>query len=369
MRPSSLPRLIAEPTAAGPFDRSPLMFYYEVTQACDLVCQHCRASAQECADPDELSPAESLALVDEVARFPAPPTIVLTGGDPLKRADLFALIARARERGLRVAVTPSATPLADRPALERLKDAGVMALGISLDGASAASHDAFRGWEGSYARTFEMLSAARELGLPVQVNTSLTTRNFSELEQMAEQLDRFEVVMWSVFFLVPVGRGVDQPRLSANEYESAFERLYRESARRNYAIKTTEAPHYRRFVLQHGGDPQSRPAASGRRVPLGVRDGKGIMFVGCRGEIFPAGFLPLECGRFPHDSPVEVYQSHPTFVALRDASQLKGRCGACEYREVCGGSRARAFAVYGDPLEEEPDCAYVPSGDEPLVMP
>ena len=359
------------PTAcsSGFFDTSPLMFYYEVTQACDLVCKHCRASAQEEAAPDELSPEQSLALIDEVARFPTPPTIVLTGGDPLKRADLVSLITHARGLGLRVAVTPSATPLADRAALERLKDAGVMALGISLDGATAATHDAFRGWEGSYARTQCMLRDARELGLPVQVNTSITMRNVDEIGAMAVQLEAMGIAMWSVFFLVPVGRGVEETRVSAERCEEVFAQLWEESARRSYAIKTTEAPHYRRFVLERGGDPNAGRPGSGRRAPLGIRDGKGVMFVSHRGEIYPAGFLPLECGRFPVDSPVEVYQKHPTFVSLRDANQLKGRCGACAYREVCGGSRARAYAVSGDPLGEEPDCVYVPVGvEEPIEV-
>lgn len=353
----------------GVFDKSPLMFYYEVTQACDLVCQHCRASAQEQPDEQELSPAQSLALIDEVARFPTPPTMVLTGGDPLKRRDLIPLIGHARQRGLRVAVTPSATPLADRAALARLKEAGVMALGISLDGACAETHDAFRGWEGSYQRTLEMLRNARELDIPVQVNTSITTRNVDEVGPMAKQLDGLGIAMWSVFFLVPVGRGVELQRISPQRYEEVFEQLWDETQRRSFAIKTTEAPHYRRFVLQRGGDPHAGRSSSGRRVPLGVRDGKGIMFVSHRGEIYPAGFLPLECGRFPQDSPVEVYQKHPTFVSLRDAEQLKGRCGACQYREICGGSRARAYAVYGDPLEEEPDCVYTPVGlEEPIAV-
>lgn len=344
----------------GFFDKSPLMFYYEVTQACDLVCKHCRASAQEQAAPEELTPEQSLALIDEVARFPTPPTIVLTGGDPLKRRDLVDLIRHARQRGLRVAVTPSATPLATREALERLKEAGVTALGVSLDGASAATHDAFRGWEGSYDRTLRMLDDARDLALPVQVNTSITARNADEIGPMAEQLDQMGIAMWSVFFLVPVGRGVEEQRISPERYEEVFEQLYQESRRRSFAVKSTEAPHYRRFLLQHGVDPQGGRSHSGRPVPLGVRDGRGIMFVGHTGEIFPAGFLPIECGRFPDASPVEVYQSHPTFVALRDSDALKGRCGVCEYREVCGGSRARAYAVHGDMLEEEPDCVYVP---------
>jgi radical SAM protein len=352
----------------GDLHQSPLMFYYEVTRACDLVCQHCRASAQADAAAGELSPDQSKSLIDEAARFPQPPTIVFTGGDPLKRSDLFELIEHARQRDLRVAVTPSATPLADFRALQRLKIAGAMCLGISLDGADAETHDAFRGWQGSYARTLEMLRNARELHLPVQVNTTLTLRNFGQIEQLAELLEVYEIAMWSVFFLVPVGRGVAERRLSADECEQAFERLWDQTERRRFAIKTTEAPHYRRFVLQRGGDPLARRhAAFGRGAPLGIGDGKGVMFVGHCGEIYPAGFLPWECGRFPADSPVDVYQRHPLFLQLRDPEQLQGKCGACAYRGVCGGSRARAYAVTGDPLAEEPDCAYVPVGEEPLL--
>ena len=167
--------------------------------------------------------------------------------------------------------------------------------------------------------------------------------------------------MWSVFFLVPVGRGVEEQRISPEEYEVVFERLWHHARRQPYAVKTTEAPHYRRFVLQHGGDPLAGPDQSApRRAPLGVGDGKGIMFVSHTGEIFPAGFLPLCCGRFPADSVVDVYQNHPTFLALRDPDRLKGRCGVCEYRHVCGGSRARAYAVTGDFMETDPDCNYVP---------
>jgi radical SAM protein with 4Fe4S-binding SPASM domain len=168
--------------------------------------------------------------------------------------------------------------------------------------------------------------------------------------------------MWAVFFLVPVGRGAQEEPLGAEECEQVFARLYHHSQTKPFAVKTTEAPHYRRYVLQRGGDPLARPAA-GHRAPLGVIDGRGIMFVSHTGEIYPAGFLPLCCGRFPHDSVVEVYQRHPTFLALRQVDQFKGKCGACEYRQVCGGSRARAYAVTGDPLESDPSCVYVPGGE------
>lgn len=310
--------------------------------------------------------------------------MVMTGGDPLKRADLFELIRHAVAAGLQVALTPSATPLATREAFQRAKDAGIQALGISLDGPDAATHDAFRGWEGSFQRTLRMLDDARQLGLPVQVNTTITRRNFLQLDAIAELLAARGIAMWSVFFLVPVGRGVEEERIRPEEYEIAFEKLYHHARHQPYAVKTTEAPHYRRWVLQHGGDPLEGPqpqahpgsgssgAGPGKRLhraPLGVGDGKGVMFVSHTGEIYPAGFLPLVCGRFPADNVVEVYQNHPTFRMLRNPDQFKGICGVCEYRQVCGGSRARAYAVTGDPLAAEPDCVYVPGSGTPGFSP
>jgi radical SAM protein len=349
------------------FGRSPLMFYYEVTLACDLVCKHCRASARELPDPGELSTDQAKALIEQVATFPFRPTMVMTGGDPLKRKDLFELISHAVGQGIQVALTPSATPLATRQAFQRARDAGVRSLGISLDGADAQTHDAFRGWEGSFARTLEMLQNARELNFAVQINTAITRRNVHQVDAIAELLSGQAIAMWSVFFLVPVGRGVEEECISALEYEQVFERLWYNAQHRPYAVKTTEAPHYRRFVLQHGGDPLAGPQVtkpcarqSGHRAPLGVGDGKGVMFVSHTGEIYPAGFLPLCCGRFPKDSVVDVYQNHPTFQALRVPDRFSGRCGACEYRYICGGSRARAYAVTGDFLAAEPDCIYVP---------
>ena len=369
MRPA-----IASYTAAD-FDVQPLMLYYEVTQACDLVCKHCRASAQEQSHPDELDSELSKALIEQAGEFPRPPILVMTGGDPLKRADLFDLIQYARSVGLQVALTPSATPLATIDALSRAKDAGVTRLGISLDGADAETHDAFRGWQGSFDRTLEMLENARQLELPVQINTTITRRNFHQIDDIAELLSTQEIAMWSVFFLIPVGRGVEEQRISPDEYEIAFEKLWQQSQQRPFGIKTTEAPHYRRFVLRRNGDPLAEPsnsphAARGRthRAPLGVRDGRGVMFVSHTGEIYPAGFLPLKCGQFPHDSIVETYRKHPTFVALRDADQLKGKCGTCDYNDICGGSRSRAFAVTGDPLEAEPDCVFDSGHADELVM-
>ncbi len=385
-----------EPYEVSDFGRNPLMFYYEVTRACDLVCKHCRASAQENADPNELSPETALALIEDVARFPRKPTICFTGGDPLKRADLFDLIRRATELGISSALTPSATPLATFDAFKRAKEAGTSAIGISLDGPNPAVHDSFRGFEGSFDKALEMMRYARELQLPVQVNTSITRRNAHLIDEIAELLATQGVMMWSVFFLVPVGRGVEEIRISPKEYRDVFEKLYAHSQTKPFSVKTTEAPHYRRYVLERGGDPLAAPknrpsfpnsgfAASmqikpqnvelptvdpnspgaeevgrGRRsrAPLGVTDGRGIMFVGHDGEITPAGFLPITCGRFPNDSVVDVYQNHPLFKALQNPDNYKGICGKCGYRNVCGGSRARAYAVGGDPLGPEPDCDF-----------
>ena len=349
---------------AADFGVNPLMFYYEITQACDLVCKHCRASAQENPAEDELLTPQSLVLLEQVATFPRKPVVVFTGGDPLKRADLFTLIEHAVSLGLQTALTPSATPLATKAALERAKKAGIGAFGISLDGPDAATHDAFRGFEGSFEKTLEMLESARSLGVPVQVNTSITKRNYRKIDAIAELLSTQGIMMWSLFFLVPVGRGVEEERITPTEYLQVFEQLWKHSQVQPYSIKTTEAPHYRRFVLEKGGDPLAAPQSSDahrtmrHRAPLGITDGRGIMFTSHNGEIFPAGFLPIVCGRFPNDSVVEVYQKHPVFQSLQDPDQYKGICGKCNSRQICGGSRARAYAVTGDPLEAEPDCLF-----------
>lgn len=379
-----------QPYTPEDFPKNPLMFYYETTRACDLVCKHCRASAQEHAAPDELSTEQALALIDDVARFPRKPTICFTGGDPLKRADLFTLIQRATDLGIGSALTPSSTPLATFDAFKRAKEAGVSAIGLSIDGPNPEVHDAFRGFSGSFQKAMEMLQYARDLELPVQVNTSVTRRNAHLIDDIAEMLADKGIMMWSVFFLVPIGRGVEEIRITPKEYREVFAKLYRHSQTKPYSVRTTEAPHYRRYVLEQGGNPTAAPknrpsfpnsafAAAMKteshaecasspssphrhgghgRAPLGVTDGRGIMFVGHNGEIFPAGFLPVVCGKFPQDSVVDVYQNHPVFKALQNPDNYKGVCGQCKYRFYCGGSRSRAYALTGDYLAAEPDCDF-----------
>lgn len=346
------------------FDRSPMLVFYEVTQACELACRHCRASAQRCAHPFELKPAESRKLIDQLATFDRPPLLVLTGGDPVLREDLFDLIRHARAQGLDVALTPSATPRVTPEVVAKIKEAGVSRLAVSLDGADAATHEAIRQVPGTYARTMEILAAARAVDLPLQVNTTITTTNFAQVDAMAEFLATQGIVLWSVFLLVPVGRGALEGRIRPQQYEDLFARLWHHAQTKPFAVKTTEAHHYRRYVLQLRGNPMRRGPAeilNRQRAPLGINDGKGVMFVGHTGEIYPSGFLPIRCGRFPEQSVVDVYRNAPLFRQLRDPDALQGKCGSCEFKRVCGGSRARAYAVYDDPMAEEPDCAYLPA--------
>jgi radical SAM protein len=343
------------------YDRSPHVAFYEVTRACDLVCVHCRACAQPRCDPRELTARQSLALVSQLAEFPEPPMLVFTGGDPFKRSDLLELVEHAVARGLETSVTPSATPLVTRDALARLRERGVRRIAVSIDGAYASAHDAVRGVPGSFDRTLEIAADARACGLELQVNTTLTPANVDHIERFGKLLAGLDIVLWSVFFLVPVGRAVDLPRLDAEQCEAAFARLLRVANTRPFGVKTTAAPHYRRFIAQWAKR-EKTPTADGKQSfrPLGTNDGKGILFVSHIGEIYPSGFMPVRCGQFPQQNVVSVYQRSMLFRQLRDSSKLQGKCGRCSFRNLCGGSRARAFALTGNPLAEEPDCAYFP---------
>ncbi|MBB6428343.1 TIGR04053 family radical SAM/SPASM domain-containing protein [Algisphaera agarilytica] len=348
---------------------SPLLVFYEVTRACDLACRHCRARAMPHAHPHELSTAGSLSLLEDLANFPKPPMLVLTGGDPFARADLFTLIEYAVSLGLHTSLAPSATPRVSGPLLREAQRCGVQRLSISIDSADADWHDRFRGEAGTFNDGLRILRDCQAMGLSTQVNTTVMPGNLDQLTAIADLVESVGAAMWSVFFLVPTGRAYREDRLSGNQTDEVFDLLWRLAKTRPFAIKTTEAPFYRRFVKQRMGDPMRpqpgkadgpRPPA---RSPLGINDGKGICFISHRGEVQPSGFLPLVAGRFPEQSVVDVYQHHPTFVALRDPEQLKGKCGRCGYKSICGGSRARAYAVSRDYLGEEPDCPYQPDLD------
>lgn len=340
------------------FDHSPMLVFYELTRACDLVCLHCRACAQKRRDPNELDTTQSKRLIDQLGEFPDPPMLILTGGDPLKRHDIYELIEYAVDSGIDVSITPSATPLVNRDSIRRLRDAGISRMATSVDGADAATHDANRGVAGSFDHSMNVLRIARELGVQTQINTTLTPANVDQIETMGERFGELDIALWSVFFLIPVGRATEMERLNADECEDAFARLHAQAQLQPFMVKTTEAPHYRRYVIQN--TIEQTDAAPRGFIPAGVNDGKGVMFVSHTGEIFPTGFLPIHCGDFPQQNIVDVYQKSPTFRMLRDSDQLEGKCGVCEFRNVCGGSRARAFGVTGNPMAEEPDCNYIP---------
>lgn len=353
------------------FDERPFIVIWETTQACDLACVHCRACAQPVRSALELSTVEAKRLIDEVAELAAP-VFVLTGGDPLKRPDIFELVQYASDHGVRISLTPSATPLLTREAMVRLKKSGLARLAISLDGPTAEIHDKFRRVAGSYDWTLNAVRWAREIGLPVQINTTITRHNLQYLDSMIALLETLDIVLWSVFFLVPTGRGSSIDLISAEEFEQVFEKLYETSLRVEFDIKSTEAQHYRRFLLQRRTEEKrkgnrnippmvgtSTPDGIGR-APRGINDGKGFVFVSHLGEVFPSGFLPISAGNVRKQSLTEIYRHSPLFVGLRETANLKGKCGVCEFREVCGGSRARSYALTGDMFAEEPCCIWQP---------
>jgi radical SAM protein len=350
------------------FNERPFIAIWELTQACDLACVHCRASAQPERNPMELSTDEGKGLIDQIAALQVP-VFVLTGGDPIKRPDLFELIGHARLRGVRVSLTPSATPLLTREVLVRLKEAGLARLAVSLDGAKAETHDMFRGMTGSYARTLNAIQWANEIGLPVQVNTTFSRRNIDQIDAIVELMESLRITLWSVFFLVPTGRGRLNDLLSADEFEQIFAKIHHLSMTASFDIKTTEAQHYRRFLIQQktsaiAGSPErvlhEKIVDSIGRAPRGLNDGKGFLFISHTGDVYPSGFLPVSGGNVRKEALASIYRESPLFRKLRDTSNLEGKCGACEFKNICGGSRARAYALTGNPHGEEPCCSYIP---------
>jgi radical SAM protein len=355
--------------AGGPiFDRAPRRVYWEVTRACDLACRHCRAEAAPEPDPGELGPEEGRRLLDDLMRFGPPlPHLVLTGGDPLKRADLFPLIEAARARGFAVSVAPSGTPLFTAGAVRRLVAAGVEAISLSLDGFTAAQHDRLRGVPGCFERT---LMAARECaaaGLPFQVNTLVSEETLGDLPGIHGLASTLGALRWSLFFLVAVGRGSVLRPITAAAAEELFEQLLELGGQAGPAVTTTEAPHFRRVAMERGGRQAGGPGERHRAIghSPGIRDGNGIMFISHTGLVCPSGFLPLSAGNVRTADVVELYRGSDLFRALRRAEGFGGRCGRCEYRDACGGSRARAWAATGDPLAEDPLCRYEPVAAAP----
>ncbi|MFJ7202234.1 TIGR04053 family radical SAM/SPASM domain-containing protein [Streptomyces sp. NPDC098789] len=361
----------------------PFIVIWEATRACPLACLHCRAEAQTARDPLELDGRDARRVMDQVAAFGRPgPLFVITGGDPFQRPDLTELVAYGTGLGLRVAVSPSGTPTLTRENLVAVREAGAIALSLSLDGSTAERHDSFRGVDGVFDWTLEGWRTARELGLKVQINTTVTRESLEDLADIAAVVRREVAMLWSGFVLVPTGRGERLASLTPDEIEDVLHFLYDCGA--VMATKTTEGHHFRRVALQRtildakGERPELGPLyerlmarahelgvfdgarRTVRRPPMDVSSGRGFVFISHTGEVHPSGFLPVSAGNVKNHALADIYRGSALFTTLRDPELLRGRCGACEFKTVCGGSRSRAYGFTGDVLEADPYCAYRP---------
>ena len=347
------------------FSDAPRYVYWEMTQACGLACRHCRATAKRSPHPGELTTAEAHHLLLQIAGFGNPlPMLIFSGGDPLSRPDLFELIDAARRLGIPVAVTPSATPRLSREVFLRFAEHDVAAVSMSLDGSTPDRHEGIRNVRGCYDITLSGSRWAAETNLPFLVNTLVADSTVDDLPALYALLRGMTVARWSLFFLVSVGRGKYLAPISAERAERTMEWIADISRDAPFLIGTTEAPAFRRVALARMNDwgwPQERIEGSSVRAGFGLRDGNGVVFISKTGDVFPTGFLPLSGGNVKNEHLVAIYRDSPLFVDLHDSSRLKGKCGRCEFRAPCGGSRARAYAATGDPLESDPLCAYEPA--------
>jgi radical SAM protein len=349
-------------------DERPFVLIWELTQACELACKHCRAEADPNRHPDELTTEEGKELLDEAAAFGDGQLVVLSGGDPLARDDVTELVEYGTDQGLRMTMTPSGTNSLTPDRIEALADAGLRRMAVSLDGASASSHDEFRQEQGSFEQTTAAARAARDAGLPVQINTTVCQETVSDLSEIRDRVADLGAVLWSVFFLVPVGRGAVLDPITPTQAESVMEWLCEIQSEVPFGIKTTEAPHYRRVALTQQADSEDAgPASDGIGRRTGITAGDGFAFVSHIGDVYPSGFLPESAGNVREEHLVTLYRESELFQRLRDSDALKGKCGACPYKNVCGGSRSRAYAHTGDPLESDPLCEFIPEEyDGPL---
>ncbi len=347
------------------FPDAPRNVYWETTIACSLSCQHCRAQAISQRDPDELTTEEGYRLINDIHELGS--LLVLTGGDPLERPDLIDLVTYARKLHVPVAVTPSTTPTLKRETVARLHELGITALGVSLDGPNPEIHDSFRGISGTFVHSQAALAWAREFSVPVQINTTVTQYTRPHLNALYELLCKNSppVRRWSLFLLIPTGRGQSLTALNAPEVDALFEWAYSISERAPFHISTVEAPHYRRYWLERKraeGVTDAELVRLGPRMGFGIRDGNGVIFVARNGDVYPAGFLPNpKLGNVRNTPLYELYRESPELAALRNMDALEGRCGRCQYRWLCGGSRARAWAASGSLHGEDPACSHLPS--------
>ena len=377
--------------------KKPFIIFWEVTRACMLACKHCRAKAMRKRHPDEITTDEAFGVVDQIAEFGRPyPLVVFTGGDPLMRDDIFDIVEYATSRGMRTAIAFSGTKLATKERLKRLMDAGISRIAISLDGSNSEIHDYFRGITGTFRTSLEILEMAREMGISRQINTTVTKFNIDDLPNIAKIGIENEIALWDVFFVVPTGRARKEYMPDAGEFEDILNWLYDLSRRTPLNVKSSAATHLRRiehmrdngiYDMEHGelyfkllDAVKDFPSGEGKDIVagvhgrsmardgiqrmMGITDGRGMFFISHIGEVYPSGFLPLVAGNVRETALRDIYMGSKLFVELKHPANLKGKCGRCEYRYICGGSRARAYAMSGDYLAAEPNCVYQPRGGD-----
>ena len=341
------------------YDDGPRIVIWEMTRACAFACKYCRAKAVPKRDGRELTTCEAFDLVDEVAAY-GRPIFILTGGDPFLRPDVFEIVSYAAHRELRVALSPSGTSRLTKAALGRVAAAGCRRMSLSIDGPDAQTHDAFRGVQGTFEQTLAAAAHAREAGIELQITTTVARHNHTRLREIAALIPQLDASVWTAFFLVPTDRPQIEDCLDAAGFEAAFAELFDIWKDAPFIVTTTEAPHFRRFVAQQAAllPPDQRPSKADHvRFPA-IGDGKGFVFVSHTGDIFPGGFLPLLAGNVREQRLIEVYRNDPTFARLRDPDRTNGKCGRCDFRQMCGGSRARAYGFSGNPFDSEPCCSY-----------
>lgn len=374
MKPTLHPHAAGQAPAAFDFSKAPLLVIWESTRSCALACDHCRANADTTIHPDELKTEEGYKLIDQVVEM-GTPIMVLSGGDPLNRKDLEDLVRYGKSKGLRMGTIPAATDQLTRERLLSLKEAGLDQVAFSIDGPDAESHDRFRRTPGAFAKVLQGVKWAHELGLAVQINTCLGAWNYKSFPAILDLVAAMPIAFWEVFFLIPVGRGASLGGLTPDEIEVVYERLHRLTKEKDFVVKLTEGQPFRRYVMmaeaKAGAGHAERTEHSVARaanVRMGIKmpnravnAGDGFMFVDHLGGICPSGFLPTVRGNVRRTTLAEVYRNDQLFRDLRDHSKLKGKCGVCEFREPCGGSRARAAAVTGDIHATDESCAYVPA--------
>ena len=349
------------------FDQAPFLTIWEVTRACALVCHHCRAAAEDRRDPRELNTDEGRSLVAAIADM-GTRVVIFTGGDPLQRDDLELLIRHAKGLGLRVGTIPAETLRLTRDRIRSIAEAGLDQIAFSLDGSRPELHDGLRGIPGCFDLAMRAVAWAHDLRLPVQINTVVCARTYDDLPEIAQLVRDLRAVFWEVFLLVPTGRGAQLEGLTAHQVEEMFAFLYAQSMSAPFLIKITEAPHYRRYLRQHPPPASTSPRPHGSRVglsPWPVNAGKGFCFIDHVGEVYPSGFLPISAGNVRTTPLATIYRHSELFRSLRDPNRLRGRCGRCEFRSECGGSRSRAYALSGDVFAEDPWCAYDPPSHGP----